>query len=435
MTPQEQQESGPRSAVRGRHEFAKGYKDTWLWNFGFSSYWFATAYKWFILLLVVIPSQVSAIVPGGEKNSTWGLVYGAGAIWAVVGPALFGGWSDRFDSRWGHRQPFIAAGALITVVGLAFMNASTTILMLVIGYFLLQLGEDVGQGPYAAMMPEVVPPERAGRASAIMNLLQSGARLVSGIVYTVLKTTGLVYLAVGIVQLVGAGLTLYTVRDVRRATPVSQLPQEPFVVRWLAVWKSPDFRWVWFTRFMSTLGFTMISTYVLFYLEDMFHDYHVFHWDLGSPKMTAVVIAMMLSFFGMVGSVIASRLADSWGRKPLIYISGVVIFCVLAPFAVVRDITTIVLLTVPFGIAFGMYVSADWALATDVLPDKRESGTQMGVWSMSVTSVQLVAGPVGLLIDAGNRIQMGLGYRAMIWAAGIIFVASTFLIRMVKSSR
>lgn len=420
---------------------ASGYENTWLWNIGFSAYWFATSYKWFILLFIVIPAQVAALVPGGEKNSAWGIVYGVGAIWGVIGPAIFGGWSDRFDSKWGHRQPFIAVGALVTVVALFFMMGANSIPLLVIGYFLLQLGEDIGQGPYAAMMPELVPPENAGKASSVMNLLQSGARLASGVAFLILLSKlganvfTAVYAGVAIVQLLGAGATLYTVRNVRRTVPVSQLPQEPFWKRWLAPWASRDFRWVWFTRFLSTLAFAMVSNYFLYYLTDMFPNYLLFGYDLKDPKAAAIMVVLAMSLLGVFGSLIAAPLADSWGRKPLIYLSGLTIFAVLIPFALVRDLTSVFLLTIPFGIAFGIYVSADWALATDVLPDKGEAGTQMGVWSMSVTSVQIVAGAAGPFIDWGNNIKMGVGYTGLIWTSGAIFALSTVLIKQVKGSK
>ncbi len=414
---------------------ASQYQNTWPWNFGFSAYWFATQYKWFILLFVIIPGQVQDIVPGGEKNTMWGAVYAIGAVWGIIGPALFGGWSDRFDSKWGHRQPFIAVGALVTVVALLFLMGANTIPLLIAGYFLLQLGEDIGQGPYAAMIPEIVPEEHAGRASAIMNLLQSAGRLVSGLMYIVLKTVQNTYLGVAVVQVLGAGTTLYTIRDVRRAMPVSQMPRDPFWKRWWAPWESLDFRWVWFTRFLSTLAFGMVTNYFLYYLTDMFPRYHLFSWDLKTAKATAVVIAMSMFLLGIIGALIATPLIDRIGRKKLIYFSGVLIFAILIPFALTRDVTTLFLLTVPFGIGFGIYLSADWALAADVLPDKQEAGTQMGVWSMSVTSVQLVVGSVGRLVDMGNRIHMGFGYLGLIWTAGVIFVASTLLIKQVKASR
>lgn len=411
------------------------YRDTWLWNTGFSAYWFATTYKWFILLQVVVPSQVAALVPGGEKNSAWGLVFGLGALWGMLGPALFGGWSDRFDSKWGHRQPFILAGIVVTVPALLLLAWAPSMLWLVVGYLVLQIGEDLGQGPYSAMMPEIVPKERMGRASAVMNLLQSAARIVAGVVYAMVSTITGTYIAVAIVQVLGGGATLWTIRDVRRVGPAPVKSTESFWKRWAKPFQSADFRWVWFTRFLSTLAFTMIANYLLYYLKDMFASYKFLQLDLKDAQTTTIFLAMTMSLLGIIGALVAAKFTDSWGRKPLIYLSGSVIGAVLVPFALTRDVTTLVALTVPFGIALGVYVSADWALATDVLPDKQEAGTQMGVWSMSVTSVQIIAGVAGPLVDWGNRLGRGFGYLGLIWTAGAIFVLSTVLIRKVKTAK
>ncbi|MBL8065943.1 MAG: MFS transporter [Chthonomonadaceae bacterium] len=423
-----------------------GYRNTWLWNIGFSAYWFSTHYKWFILLSLVLPAQVARIVPGGEKNSAWGTVYAIGAVWGAVGPALFGAWSDRFDSKFGHRQPFIVAGALVTVLAIAFMIGANSIPLLVIGYLLLQLGEDIGQGPYAAMMPEIVPPENSGKASAVMNLLQSAARLISGLVYLLINKAGaalmwspttvmsVVYGVVALVQVLGAGTTVYTVRHVRRRKPVDNSDKKAFLVRWLAPWKSADFRWVWITRFMSTFAFSTVSTYFLFYLTDMFPKLVLFGNDLKDPHVAVIVIVLAMSLLGIVGAWWSGMIADRVGRKKLILMSGIAMSSVLVPFALARDFTFLFVLVVPFGVAFGIYVSADWALAMDVLPDKDDAGTQMGVWSMSSTSVQIFAGLAGPLIDFGNRISFGWGYMGMIWSAGVVFLVSTLLIRKIKGS-
>src|SRR5688572_16478091 len=86
------------------------FRDHIGWYLGISAFWFATSLKWFILFLM-LPAQVAEVVPGGQKNGAWGRVVAIGAAEAMIGPALFGYWSDRTRSRWGRRRPFIAIGA------------------------------------------------------------------------------------------------------------------------------------------------------------------------------------------------------------------------------------------------------------------------------------------------------------------------------------
>ena len=85
---------------------AHGNRTKLSWLVGVSTFWFATSYKWFLILVFLLPDRVASIVPGGEKGAYWGAVFGLGATWAVVGPALFGDFSDRV----GDRRPFILVG-------------------------------------------------------------------------------------------------------------------------------------------------------------------------------------------------------------------------------------------------------------------------------------------------------------------------------------
>jgi hypothetical protein len=71
---------------------------------------------------------------------------------------------------------------------------------------------------------------------------------------------------------------------------------------------------------------------------------------------------------------------------------------------------------------------------SDVLPDKDASGKDMGVWQSSSSSVQILAGGFGTVIDAVNRQQFGLGYTAALLGAACMFFTSTVLVRQVKGS-
>jgi MFS family permease len=410
------------------------YRDGWLWNLGFSAYWFAVSYKWFILLFVVLPLQVRALVPDGMHNSAWGAVYGTGALWAIVGPVVFGAWSDRVDTRWGNRLPFIAAGALLTLPALAILANAPNLAVLAAGYLLLQVSDDVGTGPYGGMVPEVVPEDRRGRASAAMVLLQRLAEVASALAALALVGTGRIYAGIAVVTVAGAAITLRTLRHHRRTFP-TPASRPTLSAVWVAPWKDPDFRWVWANRAMTALAFALVTNYLVNYLADGFGRYEVLGFDAGSPGGAANVLALTVSLVAAGGALAAGRLADRWGRKRVIYLSAFLVLTALVPLALVRDLTLLWLLCLPFGFGFGLYAAADWALAADIIPDKERAGSQMGLWTSSLTSVQVVAGGAGWVVDSLNRVAPLAGYVALFWTAGAIFLAGTVLVRFVRGSR
>jgi len=118
----------------------------------------------------------------------------------------------------------------------------------------------------------------------------------------------------------------------------------------------------------------------------------------------------------------------------VILIAGMIMFVVLVPFALIPQFPVIWGLSAVFGIGYGAYQSADWALASDVLPNLTDAGKDMGVWVASISCVQIVAGGIGRAIDAGNRVDPGLGYVVVFLVASGVFLLSTILIRQVRGS-
>ena len=104
------------------------YRSGLAWQIGMSSYWFATSFKWFILFFL-LSGQVEKVVPGGEKNTYWGLIVAIGAAEAMIGPGIFGFLSDRCRSRFGRRRPFIAIGGALTALSLLFLGAANQMWM------------------------------------------------------------------------------------------------------------------------------------------------------------------------------------------------------------------------------------------------------------------------------------------------------------------
>ncbi|MCB8933324.1 MAG: MFS transporter [Chthonomonadaceae bacterium] len=408
-----------------------------LWYAGLSAYWFATSYKWFILLLAVLPGQVNAIVPGGEKNTAWGMVFMIGAVWAVVGPSVFGYLSDRFTSQRGRRRPFIAIGAAATVVSLAILAGANQLWMLVVGYLLLQVSDDVGTGPYSALIPDVVAESDRGKASGWMGLMQLVGHFCSAIVGALLGSVVLIYVGIAVVNVLCALWVLALLRGVDVA---SERPAETpasfkeFLVGWKAPWASRDFRWVWFTRFLNALGFYMVQPYLRNYLEDVVKEFRIFGIAVGDGQTATLVIGLTISVLGAVGAGWAAKASDRIGRKRVIYSGGTLMAAVLVPIAFIPNYTVIWCLALGFGFGYGAFLSADWALVSDVLPDKEASGKDMGVWQSSISSVQIFAGGFGRVIDWGNRLQFGLGYSMTLVGAAVVFFIGTVLVRQVKGS-
>jgi Na+/melibiose symporter-like transporter len=129
-----------------------------------SCYWFAYNLQWVALLAIVLPSQVAQVVGAEHKEFAVGAIVGIGALFSLVLTPLAGALSDRSRSRLGRRRPFVLAGTLVTCVFLALMGgtgAGTALVLFVVLYLGVQLGSNWAAGPYAALIPDLVPPASA----------------------------------------------------------------------------------------------------------------------------------------------------------------------------------------------------------------------------------------------------------------------------------
>jgi len=416
------------------------YRPQLSWQLGMSSYWFATSFKWFILFFL-LSGQVEQVVPGGEKNTWWGLIVAIGAAEAMIGPGIFGSLSDRCRSRFGRRRPFIAIGGALTALALLFLGAANQMWMFVLGYLLLQISDDIGTGPYSAIIPDYVPEVQRGRASGIMGLLRLTAQIAAAAAGLLLGNAIMtLYIVMAALNIVTALWVLWTVKE----PPAGGLPAPTkwsfgdAIASLARTFKKPDFRWVWLTSFLNAFGFYLILIYMRFYLQDKVLDTSGMpREDVGSYVLgKAVILSVIISITGAIAAVVAGKLADRLGRKKIIVASGIIMFAAIVPFALVPNYQLMQALAVVFGIGYGSYLSSDWALVSDILQSEGDSAKDMGLWQMSVATPQVVSGLLGMAITAINAATAPqyMGYTVAFLIAAFGFLFGSTLIRKVQGS-
>lgn len=398
-----------------------------------SAYWFSTSFKWFILLFVLLPDQVRRTIPGGEDGSLWGLIFALGAAEAMIGPVIFGVLSDRMKGRFGRRIPFVVVGGLLTLAALGLLSQATTVAAMVIGYLLLQISDDIATAPYSALIPDLVEPEHRGYASGIMGFLQQFAQVCGAILVIVLGGSPMtVYLVITAVQIIGVIVTVVGVRE-KKEIVISHKALS--LESWLAPWKIPDFRWVWFTRFLNAVGMYAITTYLIFYFTDVVKVFQLGPVKFETASQAQGVLILVISVVAALSAAFLGRITDRIGRKTIIVYAGVAMFAVLVPFALIPNYALIIGLSALFGVGYGAYIAADWALAADIMPNEEDFARDMGMWAMSIPLGQMFAGLFGVMLPFLGAISGGRSYQTLFLIAAVLFLLSTVLIRMVRTVR
>lgn len=403
-------------------------------------------------MLVIVPGQIAAMpdVPENLKNTYWGWIFAAGAVWAFVGPALMGGWSDRL----GRRRVFMITGSILTLIALAVMAGVERFWLLAAGYLMLQVSDDVIQGAYASLIPQIVPADKQARASAVLGALNLFAQIATVVAALVLSGLGglkghqWVYLGIGTVQIISLLCVLWAIKPLKEPIAKSEpsAQEAKAELKGLKAWFSPlmnyDFRIVWISRVLINLGFFIVQPYLSRFLHDVVgtpageeRSFTWFGMAINGVQIALMLVLLTLSFSGGVGALLSSKRMEKWGLKKTIVFAGVILAPVLAMIAFTKDYSLLWVLGIGFGFAQGTFISADWAMGAATVPDPESLGKDMGIWSSAVVFAQVTAGLSGGLIDGLNQVQMGTGYSAAFLFSGCVMLAGTQLIRLVKKVR
>ncbi len=403
-----------------------------------SCFWLAYNVHWGALVAIVLPSQIAAIVGDAHKEFYNGIIPPIGAVVSLLITPLAGALSDRSRSRFGRRRPFILTGTLVNIVFLlliaGFGNGSNIWLFLLL-YMGIQLGNNWSGGPYAGLIPDIVPAAQRGSASGWMGLMTAVGTLIGALSAGQLIANGNywpIYIVIIVALLIMLSLTLWGVREQPQTADPGPFDLATFLRSFLldpAIYR--NFYWVLATRGLVTMGIYSVFTFFQFFLKDII--------QVERPEEQASFLIGIIIATGIPTSLIAGSLSDKYGRKPLIYLSGAVMALASIIFIAVAfapSLTVTFLIGGLFGVGYGAYQAVDWALALDVLPGGEDSAKDMGIWHVSLVLPQILAPAItGLTLNALKGTSLLLGYTVVFVMTAVWFVLGTIFVRQVRGVR
>ncbi len=171
-----------------------------------------------------------------HMNETFsGMIMAADNVLALFLLPLFGGISDRCESKMGKRKPFLLFGticAVILMMVLPFVDNSyfahpvfykEILFVVILGLLLIAMG--TYRSPAVALMPDVTPKPFRSRANAIINLMGAiGGILyliISAVLYSESRTKGLLhvdymplFIIVAVIMLAALAIVMVSVDEI-----------------------------------------------------------------------------------------------------------------------------------------------------------------------------------------------------------------------------
>lgn len=397
-----------------------------------SAYWFGLTFLWTGLSIIILPAHLLNFVPDSQKNSYLGTLTFVGLLIALIVQPISGALSDGWTSRWGRRRPLIAIGTVADFLFLVLLGWAGGLGMLFAGYLGLQISSNVAHGSLQGLLPDRVPMSQRGLASGLQNVvvllgLMTGA-LVIGRLFTSDETPPVA--AILVLMLVLAVSALITIAGAHeeasspRHAPTrsrADVWRETFHIDWRA---HRGYWWLLGSRFFYLFAIEGIQAFAQYYVRD--------RMNVPNPAQVTGDLTAAIAVAVMAFALIAGWLCDRWGRRQTQIVAGVVGVVGAPLLLAARTPTELILYGIVLGTSVGMFVTANWALATELAPAE-EAGKFLGLTNLATAGAGALSRLEGPLIDHFNNALPGewLGYTLLACLSTVsILLSATLLIKV-----
>ncbi|MBL7202350.1 MAG: MFS transporter [Anaerolineae bacterium] len=176
--------------------------------------------------------------------------------------------------------------------------------------------------------------------------------------------------------------------------------------------ENPSFTWWVVNRLAFLVAANSLSGFMIYYLQERFEG---FRGELAAGPTARVMMAVGICL--LLAALPSGWLADRFGKKRLIAISGVLAAVGLSVVLLVPLLGAIYVGGCLIGTAIGVFYSASWALGADIVP-REEAGRYLGLANLAGAG----AGAIGAYI--GGPIADHSGYGPLFAIYGAFFLLS-----------
>ena len=403
--------------------------------------WFALFANWLTVVPVIFPDQIATILgpDAAQKEGLTGTIHAIGALVALIVAPVAGALSDRARNPKGRRRRYLIAGIIGTSVSLALLipfGAGSSILLYALAILNLQFWWNWVCGPYAGLIPDVVPRRDQASASAWMNIMSIlGTFTGNGIAFLLFVHGRPAAAIIGLiaVNLACLALTLKCVREPPPGGTEDPFELGPFL---RSFWLSPNahrnFYWVLITRLFANLGVWSVLTFLAFYLRDVV--------GLNEPDTVLPMLLGLGALLGIPVSLAGARLAERYGIVAIVRATGWMMAAAALGAVLIGFYPRIPLIAPVFLVFFagwGAYQAVDWALALRVMPQSETTGKDMGIWHIALVLPQILGPAVTGWIITGAKLAVSprFAYSLAFAIAALWFVLSAVLVARVRLAR
>lgn len=189
----------------------------------------------------------------------------------------------------------------------------------------------------------------------------------------------------------------------------------------LAATRNRSFTWWVVNRLAFMVGTTNLSGFAVYFMQGRLG------FDQEKAAGPASKLMMVVGIFILLSTLPSGWLADRFGRKRLVAISGGVAALGTLIIILSTNLSMIYVGGCMIGLAAGMFFTANWALGTELVP-KQEAGRYLGISNLAGAGAGAVGayigGPIADFFTVNVPEVPGLGYVVLFAVYGVMFLLS-----------
>ncbi|MEB3245085.1 MAG: MFS transporter [Vampirovibrionales bacterium] len=405
---------------------------------------------------IALSSRV--LEPLGADPFLFGLIWCAGPITGMVVAPLVGMWSDHTLTPLGKRWPYVLAGAVLGAIAMVLFPQSPNLWVAAIMIWLIDAFINTAQGPYRALVPDMVPRAQQSIANSYLNFgVGTGNVIAMGFAPLALAMLGQeipIQSQYVISAVVLAGITILTALFVKEKPASAQASVDtigaepaPAITAGIdadkAIGKATPGVAQMFKNFAAASPeihkisavqfFTWVALMGMFIYLTPYVTHHVFKVpDLTRPELFSA--AQMAGFktlektatnttqqafaaFNLVCLLLSlplGYLTTKFGKKPVLSFA---LLTMAAGFLTAPFISTplqVIAMLACAGVAWATTLSIPFSILCDHMP-KGQEGSIMGMFNVFVAAPQLISAiAVGWVINQ-MPVALPVGYTHAWW--------------------
>lgn len=360
------------------------------------------------------------------------IIWCAGPVTGVVVQPIVGSWSDRTWTFLGRRRPFLLVGAILTAICLVLMPNSPSLLVAAALLWVLDASINVSQGPYRALVPDVIPKPQQAFTYTLMGFTIGLGSVAAAFIGSVIPDMHYLFYLGAASMLLGMGWTIATTPETRRAVEPEASEATGFVgfVRqtWQSILEMPKET----KKLCMMHSFTWFGWQCLFIFFSLFVTHQLFGaTQPGTPAYKEAgqhvfLCYAVLNTVCFVVSPFLGKLCEVFSKKA-VHTFGLLCLslALVSTFFLTTPAQAMVAMGI-IGIGWATTLSVPFAMLASQVPSGKE-GVLMGTFNIFIAAPQFVASAL-----AGLIVSQTHNDAAALVLGGLSVLVSALLLQGVK---